>query len=253
VRVLIRVPEAYLLLEEFSAKRPGLVVLDSDGRRVDSLSLKGAAAADVATWLEQAQTKGARERLRYHVPFVPGMRAEELRKTLASMPGVHTASLEAAELIVEADPGSLAPGAVAAAAKDVGLEAELVRPVPVHFKPKGRKAPDPMSQLARVPGVWYVSFDGPTAWVTPFLIDPDVLAKAAPQHETGLETRRYTFKSTPKGGSGATLARAPLQVAGVLAVFPDIFDDAVTVVGRKGFDDARVRAAFEATGSKPEK
>ncbi len=67
VRVLIRVPEAYLLLHRFDTTRPGLLVLDADGRRVDSLDLLPVhaghlSAADVARWLGAAVRKAPRER-----------------------------------------------------------------------------------------------------------------------------------------------------------------------------------------------
>ena len=252
--VLIRVPEAYLLLKEFGATRPGLLVLDSDGRRIDGLALAGQTPASVALWLGKAETKVPRERSRIRVSSAGRAELEKLKKSLSSLRGVHEVTIDRAELIVKADPGALPPGDVRDVAKKAGLAIEILEPVRVRLKPKVRAAPTPLGTVARVPGVWYVSYaNPPTAWVTRFLLDPHSLAKAAPQHETGIKSRRYTFKDAPKGGRGATLARAPLSVAGVLAVVPDIYSNAVTVVGRTGFDDARVRASFAATGSEPEK
>ena len=44
VRIRIRVPEAYLLIRPLDTSRPGLLVLDADGRRVDSIALPGMGA-----------------------------------------------------------------------------------------------------------------------------------------------------------------------------------------------------------------
>ncbi len=41
VRILIKVPEAYLLLFPLATSRPGLLVLDADARRVHSIALPG--------------------------------------------------------------------------------------------------------------------------------------------------------------------------------------------------------------------
>ena len=55
-RLMIRVPEAYLLLQHFEdATRPGLLVLDADGNAVDSLSFVGLngeeGAKTISEWL----------------------------------------------------------------------------------------------------------------------------------------------------------------------------------------------------------
>ena len=66
VRIRIRVPEAYLLLRPYETTRPGLLVLDADARRVDSIPLPGMGApridsATIAKRLNAARTKAAVE------------------------------------------------------------------------------------------------------------------------------------------------------------------------------------------------
>ena len=58
----MRVPEAYLLVREYKAIRPGLLVLDSDGRRVAATPLLKAKPAAIARMLDASTTAAARER-----------------------------------------------------------------------------------------------------------------------------------------------------------------------------------------------
>ena len=66
VRIMVRVPEAYHLVREFEAIRPGLLVLDADGRDIDSLPLTGAPKPeDVAQWLLEMGEETPLERFKF--------------------------------------------------------------------------------------------------------------------------------------------------------------------------------------------
>jgi len=97
--------------------------------------------------------------------------------------------------------------------------------------------------LAGIPGVWYAS-DG-RAWVADLLLEPQALKAAT----TDLEARVYRLPGIPKGPGGNRVAAAPLRVPGVLSIFPDIFGETETVVGRKGkVRWANVTEAFKRAG-----
>ena len=53
-RVKVRVPEGYLIVGPYRTTRPALLVIDAYGRRVDSIRLSAANAADVAKRLRAA-------------------------------------------------------------------------------------------------------------------------------------------------------------------------------------------------------
>ena len=63
VRILIRVPVAYHLMRQYKCTRPGLMVLDADGRRVDAIPLRAKKAGQVAEWLRDTLAAPADERL----------------------------------------------------------------------------------------------------------------------------------------------------------------------------------------------
>ena len=72
VRILIRVPEAYLLLRPYNTTRPGLLILDADGRRIDSIALpgrgqKGEDQATVVQRLKDGVGEVPFERVRAHL------------------------------------------------------------------------------------------------------------------------------------------------------------------------------------------
>jgi hypothetical protein len=62
VRIKIRVPAGYLLVKPYDTTRPALLVLDAEGRRVDSIKLLGAKPAEVAERLRAARIAPAQER-----------------------------------------------------------------------------------------------------------------------------------------------------------------------------------------------
>jgi len=238
-RVLVRVPEAYPLLGPFEATRPGLLVLDADGRRVDARALKeGDDPAEVATWIRRALEAPARERFRLRVRPGPGEgTAAGFAAAAAKAPGVLRAEAKGEEVEVLAKSGELPPEALARLAAAAKVQVEILEPVPVALAP-GKDA-DPIAAsrgLARAAGTWYVAEEKERlrAFVTRLLLDPAVLRKAAPAHEPDVEARRYAIPGVSPGPPGMKVAQAVQALPGVLAVVPDLAVESVTVVGRRG-------------------
>ena len=99
--------------------------------------------------------------------------------------------------------------------------------------------------LKGLPGVWYT--DAAKGYVADVLLDPEVFKAAV----SDLDARVFKLPGISKGGGGAVVARAPLKIAGVLSVFPDIFGASQLVVGRKGkIRWADVTSAFKQAGVK---
>jgi len=229
VRIRIRVPEAYLLLFGFDAKRPGLLVLDADGRRVASIDLPGlgGGSADpglVADLLDDAATDAAVEMFRVAIKGD----VEAFRKAVEELESVEGTTLRGGVLRIAVGRGSLPPSKVDALARK--LEVRLDWSSPVAVKPLA----------ATAPGVWYAT--PRRSHVIPELLDPNALP-------ADLEARTYRLPGIPKGGAGYRIAQAPLRVPGVVATFPDIFGEEQIVVGRKGEVGWKaVRRAFEQAG-----
>jgi len=196
------VPEAYLLVRQFGATRPGLLVIDADGRFVASSRLLGSKPEEVAKWLSTAARASPTER------FVIEIDDAAARTRLLATAGVSKVAETETRLTLDVAPGLLHPKKI---------PGQLIHPVAV----AGAK-PDR-------PGVWYPGFAG-RLLLHPQLTGTDVL-----------ELRTFEFDAFPKGGRGAVVAAAPLRVAGVVSVFPDIFFDQQVVV----------IAAFTRAGCKP--
>jgi hypothetical protein len=237
--VLVRVPEAYPLLGPFEATRPGLLVLDADGRRVDARALaEGDDPAAVAAWLKAALTAQARERwvLRGKRRTEAGGSAAAVAEALGKVAGVHGVEAKEDLFFVLAKPGALTPAGLAALGEKVRVDLEIVEPVPVALVP-GKDA-DPLvaaRALANVAGVWAVAEEpkGLRAYVTRHLLDPAAPAKAAPGWTMDVEARRYAIPKAPLGPPGMKIATSVGALPGVLAVFPALAEETVTVIGRK--------------------
>ncbi|MFQ5844360.1 MAG: hypothetical protein ACE5JG_05150 [Planctomycetota bacterium] len=128
------------------------------------------------------------------------------------------ARLERGALHIAATAGTLTPQRVAELASAGKTTVRWQEPVAVAVR----------SPAVGIPGAWYASAS--RAYVTRLMLGTQALAAAG----TDLEVRGFALPQVPKGGAGARVAQAPLRVPGVLAVYPDIFGDAETVVGRKG-------------------
>ena len=246
-RLMIRVPEAYLLLRHYETTRPGLLVLDADGRRVTSIDLSRALQeewkpADLAKKLDEARKAPALEYVRLEIDGGE----KEFREAVAKLPGVRKAEVDTRGFAVVAEPGKLTPERVAQVAAKTKTEVTWIEPVPVRISD---------AQKIAAPGLWHVAPAGSRAtgerpghaYVTRLLLDKQSLEAGGAK--THLEMRTFDILNVPKGGLGARVAAAPLTVEGVLAVQPDIFGDSEIVIGRKGeVDWDKVLAAFREAG-----
>jgi len=252
-RLLIRVPEAYLLLRHYETIRPGLLVLDADGRRVTSIDLNRALReqwkpADVAKKLDEARTAPALAHIRLKIDGGE----KEFREAVAKLPGIRKAVVDTRGFAIVAEHGKLTPERIAQISAKTKTKVTWVEPVRVRLdRAQGS------SDVIAAAGLWHVTPTGKGVaapgelwghvYVTRLLLDK-------PQMEVGgfaadLEMRTFDILDVPKGGLGARVAAAPLKVEGVLAVRPDIFGDTEIVIGRKGAVDwEEVLAAFREAG-----
>jgi hypothetical protein len=153
-------------------------------------------------------------------------------------------------LAVLARPGALTPAGIAALADRVKVDLEVVEPVPVAMAPP--KDGDPRAaagSLAATAGVWAVGEEGPglRAFASRWLLAPEALVRAAPGWTPDVEARRYALPKAPSGPSGMKIAPSAAAVPGVLAVFPALAEETITVVGRTSAAPwEAVRKALEA-------
>ncbi len=227
VTIRIRVPEAYLILRQYETSRPGLLILDADGRRVDSIPLPGMGAPQIepsklAARLQAARKSPARESMRASLKGSVHCMAK-VRRDLLELPGVRSVVLSKGVLRLKADAGSLSPQRLQKIATSHVVKATMQEPVAVHFEEA-----DAGKAIAGVAGVWYSA--GTRAYVTRLLLDPKAFAKAVPD----IEARSFQLTGLPKGGAACRVAMAPLKVPGVLTIFADVFNDRQVVVARKG-------------------
>jgi hypothetical protein len=247
VRVLVRVPEAYLLLKPYEATRPGLLVLDADGRRVASVSLEDEPdAEEVAREIRQAREAPSVERfvLRGDPDGVA-----RLAKRLASLDGVESAeTLEGGRLEVRVASGALPPQRLAEALKAAESDAETLDPVPVGVE--ASEGADLAKACGRVPGCWYVAESPkPVAWVCRWLLHPDALKAQGLGGDVVVE--RYSFDVLPKGVGAVRFLKLSVEHPGALSVIPRVSEDSIEVVGRRGeLEPATLKAAFEEAGLK---
>ena len=209
VRLLVRVPEAYALLEPFDAKRPGLLVLDGDGRRVEMIDLSDVTdRAEIATRLEKAATAPALERIRVSIDGEPGL----FPATLKGLKGIRDVGVRGRELTIAAEPGAASPALVREKAGEMSVRFED----PVELVLAGEE---------KAPGAWYS--EDHCAYVPRVLVDP--AWKIA-----SLETRKIDVKGVGKGPRAMRVPFAAMKVPGVLSGVPDFEKETLTVVGRAG-------------------
>jgi len=231
VRIKIPVPDAYLMLREYSATRPGLLVLDADGRRVDSLALLKKNSAEVAAWLKATAAKKPHEV--WWARIEGAADSSKLLTVLRARDGVESANVDKGSLVLRVTGNTIQPAALLKLAGEHGVKLRLVEPAPI----------GPVSEKGNAgPGLWYLDENG--GYATRFLMD----AKRFGARD--LETRTFSLFDVAKGGLGARVARAPFQVDGVISVHVDIFSEEERVVARKGTRWADVLKAFVDAGCK---
>ncbi len=253
MRVRVRVPEAYLLLRACETSRPGLLVLDGDGRRVASIPLPGMGApaidaATIAKRLKAARTATAVERWRFSAGGAKENIAK-LHEQLASSKGVSVVAQKGGAMTLRVVAGASTPGKVAEAARRMALTVRWHEPVPVAFVCKAELKPAAFAAaFSGVAGAWHLDPAAGRAFITPLLLD----SEGFPAGWTAdVEAREFVLPGIPQGGAACRVALAPARIPGVVALFADVFNERQTVVGRKGkVDWAAVKQAFVAAGCK---
>ncbi len=245
-------PEAYLLLGNYETTRPGLLILDADGRRVDSISLPGlnhpgVDAATCAKRLRAAREAPALEYVRATIAGTDGCKAK-VRADVLKWPGVRSAEISGTVMTLRGTAGSIAPAKLEAMADGHSVFLEMLEPVQVNFAGNPGAAAGAVKVFAQLPGVWYTERTRSLSiYVTGVLLRPSSLA--VNELVPDVEARAFDLPGVPKGGAGARVARAPLAVAGVVSVIPDIFNNKQTVIGRnEEIDWESVLTAFELAG-----
>jgi hypothetical protein len=163
-------------------------------------------------------------------------RLAAFQKTLTKQKGVSEPRLKAGELAITVQRGALRPEKLLEWAKTHHVSVDLLEPVTIQFSDDPDSEPaGALAALAKVPGTWYVSKRKPVrAWVTPLLLDPVRLEAATPGRMPDVEAQEFDFEWIFRSGAGLKAIQAPLKVAGVISVLPDIFSDHITVVARRG-------------------
>lgn len=262
VRVLVRVPEAYLLLKPYDSSRPGLLVMDANGRRVDALSLSPVLTdelkpAEIAKWLSEALRTPPRERIRFRIEKGAG---DAVEKLLGDLREAWKAELVRDGDVVTFDTPRTrldidrwSATRVLNRARRSGVEVVIEDPVRVALTVTGPEMTLPELQaLLGIAGLRKYSRQESAVFVSELLLHPRAIRDAVPRLALDVEAKLYDFELIPKGAKGASVAAAPLKVKGVLTVFPDVDNDEVTVVMRPGTDDAAIRDQFELGGARPE-
>jgi len=254
-RVLVRVPEAYLIVSRIESTRPGLLVLDADGRRVDSVSLldRDLTSARLAKWLTRAATAPARERWTLRIGGGPEDRRTAFLREVEKTPGVAEvrADRRSGEVTISLEPRALHPERLLARASARDVRLEFLEPIRVELRRAPSRAADAgPTATPSIPGAWYVSSGPPTRAYLPWLLlDPTTLKNAAPGHVADVAAWEFRFIRIPKDATGFNVAAAPLRLSGVLAVIPDIFGERERVVVRRGaIEPEPIVEAFEKAG-----
>ncbi len=253
-RLLIRVPEAYLLLQHFEdATRPGLFVLDADGNPVDSISFTGLSGEDgakqIAEWLDETRETPALATIRLKIEAKD---MDVIADAVEELEGVEWAAETDESFDVAVTAGTATPTHVVAAVKKAGGSATVIEPVAVTFTARRKGAEWNAGDVSALPGVQAVTTgERPVAWCAPFLLDGKALTAAAPGWVADVEETVHRLKDYPSTPSGARVARYALAVNGVLAVFPDIAKSRITVVARPAVTKKRVADALVSAGVKP--
>jgi hypothetical protein len=245
------VPEAYLLLKHYETTRPGLLVLDADGRRVDSIALPGMGAPrissdEIARRLDAAKSAPAIEIWKFEAKGSDAS-LDSLRETLSKHKGARGASRTGTAFRVKVTSGALQPKTLAKYAAALETSLTIHEPVPVQFAnhENGEAAAKAIASLA---GTWHADH-APTvhAYVAGLLLRPAALSKAGGRCD--VESRHFDLPDIPTGGTACRVAMAPLSLPGVLAIHVDIFNERQTIVGRKDRVDWNdVVAAFAKAG-----
>lgn len=247
--MLVRVPEAYLLLRPFDTTRPGLLVLDADARRVASIPLTGKPDIDaVADKLAKALKTAPRERVLLRVPEKA---TEAALKQLGELEGAETPrALPGGFIEVWTAVAAVTPVHVAAIAKATQQEVAFADPVSVVLSAT-RKAVVPTEAARGIAGIRHVaeSAGGCTALISRWLLHPRHLEARGLRGDVAAVT--YRFENLPDGPPVVPHLMRPFAAKGVLSVVPRVTAGAIEVVVRpKTHDSDATLAALLAGGLK---
>lgn len=248
--MLVRVPEAYLLLRPFDTTRPGLLVLDADARRIASIPLTGKPnASHVADELTKALKTPPRERLLIRVP---GKAVEDISKRLSAIKGAEAPkALPGGFVEVWCAKGAVTPDQVAAMAAAAKQDLDVVEPVRVAVK-AARKDADVASSLKKVAGLRHKASTeaGAVAWISRWLLKPAHLEAQGLEGDVAAVV--YRFKDLPDGPSVVKHLMRPFAEKGVLSVVPRVKEGAIEVIVRPKLHEAeKTLAALQKGGLTP--
>lgn len=239
--MLVRVPEAYLLLRPFDATRPGLLVLDADARRIASIPLTGKPdSSAVADALTKALATEPRERLLLRVQEKA---TDETVKRLQTLVGAETPkALPGGFVEVWGTKGAVTPTHVDAIAAATKREIEVVDPVRVAVTAT-RDGIVPAKAIAGVAGVRHVTTaaSATTAWISRWLLHPRHLEARGLRGDVAAVT--FRFANLPDGPPAAKHFMRPFAEKGVLSVVPRVKDGAIELVVRPKVHDEKATLA----------
>ena len=88
-------------------------------------------------------------------------------------------------------------------------------------------------------------------WTSLLLLHPKTLGKPV-WEQSDLVLHKFEFHSLPKGATALPIFRIPLPLKGVITVHPDLMNEAITVIGRRGeVDFEAIGKAFATAGHEP--
>ena len=209
-------------MKRFGVKRYGLLVLDSDGRKVGTIDLRNIYKRPelAARRLEALATAPALERHRLTLAG-PEKELAALRDIVQQEKSVREAALDGRTLTII---GRLSPKTLTRHAKTHGVSLTYRTPVPVKISE------------AQSPGIWYVE-DG-LSYVTSLLVHPKRLGIVGDR----VKTRTIRVPGARIGSIAHRVLLGTLSAPGVINVLPNLRAGRIDVVG---LDDSSTWAALQ--------
>ena len=245
VRVLVRVPDAYVLLRPLGAVRPGLVVLDADGRTVSSVSLAKPFDTDfVIKSIAESSKKKGRE---FFALKVSNEHRVEFIRLLGDTEGVDRPQIRDGRIELWANAGALTIPSIESLGVKVNASIEFVDPIeaPVSMA----KAPNDdaclRKAIATLPGVRYTRRTkvGRSMWISLAVLHTSTLQAAG--LNTWFARTRYTFKNLPLGGGAVVHFKRAAAQQGVVSVVPEVAKGTIDlIVNRIDFDKQKALKAL---------
>lgn len=200
-------------MKRFGVKRYGLLVLDSDGRKIGAIDLRNIYKRPelAARRLEALATAPALETHRVTVAG-PGKKLAALRDAVQKEKSVRSAALDGGTLTIT---GNLPPRTLTRHATTHGVSLAYRTPVPLKISE------------AQSSGIWYVE-DG-VSYVTSLLVHPKRLGIEG----DAVKTRTIRVPGLRIDGTAHDVLLGMLSVPGVINVLPNRRTQRIDVVGLK--------------------